>query len=234
MKDEELMRGVANAMREHLDVEARVGSGGAEGASSAVDPALNERLLQTVLNELGAGGETAAQQPPRLNAAAHKKRFAPRAWVFGAAGIAAAAAAVLFLTPASRLPLPSFESSLSGGERVFRSESAAQAVQLRADSNLEWVLRPEQPVSGTLVVHTFYQRAGHDIEHWKVTPDISEQGSVRIRGRVADLQLPGGMLKLIAVIADSQDMTADDDVRRKLADPDPRWRVVTDQLEIAR
>lgn len=227
MNDEELMRGVAKALRDELEAEAAL-PGSVESDAYVLDPRTRDELVDAVLQEVNK------PRPSMVVRKAPKVTGWHRARAYVTVAIAAAAALVLVLrsslAPAS---LPSYESIVRGGERTFRSEHVAEPLRLRPSSELEWVLRPAHPVRGKLAVRTFYRQA--KLEPWLVAAEISEQGSVRVSGRVADLQLPLGRTTLIAVIADAARAPRDaSEVDRQLTATDTGWRIVSTVVEVER
>jgi hypothetical protein len=177
VSDEELLKGLARAVREERDTEAH-GRGDAELARP-FDEATRGRFADAALRAMG----TAPAREPR-----------PRARVVrlgaAAAGVVALAAAALVYVHGSGAPaLPPYEVSLVGGDSQTRAAPAAAAsreIAVRADGYLEIRLRPEHATGAAPEVHTAVVHDGA-ARPWAPRVEVSADGAVRVAGPVSTL-----------------------------------------------
>jgi hypothetical protein len=177
VSDDELLKGLARAVREERDAEAH-GRADAELARP-LDEAARGRFADAALRAMG----TAPAREPR-----------PRARVvrLGAAvaGVVALAAAVLVYVRGPGAPtLPPYEVSLVGGDSQTRSAPAAGAgdeITVRADGYLEIRLRPEHAPGARPEVHAAVVHDG-TARPWAPRVEVSTDGAVRVAGPVSTL-----------------------------------------------
>jgi hypothetical protein len=176
VSDEELLKGLARAVREERDAEAH-GRGDAELARP-FDEAARGRFADAAVRAMG----TAPAAEPRLRARIVRLGAA------AAGAVALAAAALVYVRGSGAPTLPPYEVSLVGGDSQARSAPAAASdeITVRADGYLEIRLRPEhapgvRPEVHTAVVHDGTARA------WAPRVEVSTDGAVRVAGPVSTL-----------------------------------------------
>ncbi len=122
-------------------------------------------------------------------------------WPTAATMVAAAAVLLILIWPSADLsPLPIYHSALTGGLASSRTTEPATAPRWVVGSPFELVLRPETEVKDQLAVRAF-RGHGPNLEPWEISPEISEQGSVRIAGTLGnEVQLSAGQNILSIII----------------------------------
>ncbi len=154
--------------------------------------------------------EAAAQRLSAARRPHHQHRRRPRArrfWLPAAGFAAAAAVALVFLRPAAELDatrsvLPAFTAEWVAGDAEVRAPGLGddhQVTRLRQDSRLEWLFRPEVPVTTDLEVSGFVLGAA-GTRRWPVRADTSSNGAVRLAGTPAELGLDLGRQRLVIAI----------------------------------
>jgi hypothetical protein len=139
--------------------------------------------------------------------------FGPRASLFLAAAVAAAALVALWMRPAARVgdaPLPGYAVAASGGVAELRGARAegtkdgtkagaddgadeaadrattARSARLRPESELRVTLRPQRAVAGPVAVRAFFLQGG-DVEELRPAIEVAPSGAAELRLRGADL-----------------------------------------------
>lgn len=138
---------------------------------------------------------TAASAPPA------KPRVWPRVFAGSSVVLALAAAAILYVQSAPQIaPLPSYALRARAGDAEFRSEAAPESRTVRADSQVEIVLTPSERVTGELQTALFVRVDGKSLVP-PVTPEISQDGAVRWRGRADQMGMTDrGEVQWIAIV----------------------------------
>jgi hypothetical protein len=100
--------------------------------------------------------------------------------------VAAAAVALWIARPGSGVggEIPSYALSVRGGDRDTRAagnDTSTGVVEVRPDSRLELVLRPEHRVVGEVGVRTFLARDG-DVRAWSPSLELSPDGAFHLAG----------------------------------------------------
>lgn len=147
-----------------------------------LDDAARERITDDLVEQVHAG------QRERFGAA-RARRLA--AWP-AAAGLAAAAAALLVFWPAGEDPvLTAYHLELSGGVQQQRSATEAPEVPTFDEaSEVTLVLRPVASAPSTGEVAAYLVREG-EIRRWEVDFQVASTGAMRLRGPASEL-LPRG------------------------------------------
>lgn len=136
-------------------------------------------LSSTLKQQLVELGQEASQPEKVVELNARRSK-----WIGGA--LAAAAAAVvlaLIFRPGGQRVLPEYALSARAGDAVVRSAAAEKHRRLRADSELELILKPAQPIDPQAIDAVLYA-AG---EKSAAKPEISGDGAVRWIGRAEEL-----------------------------------------------
>lgn len=131
-----------------------------------------------------------------------RRRAPRRTWRWRGAVVtaAAAAAALLVVLGTGTPPLPRYEAQLEGGERAMRGSGAAkERVVLRPGSRLDWYLRPETAVGGTVSARTF-ARGPAGLRPWPSAVEVSPQGAVHVSYALEAGELTPGSWELIVVV----------------------------------
>jgi hypothetical protein len=202
----------------------------AHEAFRPLDAAARERIAARVEQEL------AAAAPPR---GAKVLPFRRRAWqvATGAAVAAAAAVAVFVLVPSNQgPPVPGYSLSLAGIQELRSEGTEAEVARLEPGSQLVLLLRPEETVGGPVEVRAFLFQGGEG-RAWSPPMERSEDGAVRIRGRVEELlQVPPGEWTLaVAVGRPGAVPTEPGDVAPFVRGSGPgptKWRLLTRRFQL--
>jgi hypothetical protein len=203
----------------------------AHEAFRPLDAAARERISARLEQELAP----ARPQAPAERREAKVLPFRRRGWqvASGAAVAAAAAVAAFVLLPAQKgPPLPGYSLSLAGIQELRSDGAEAEVARLEPGSQLVLVLRPEQAVGGRVEVRAFLFRDGEG-RAWTPPMEVSEDGAVRIRGRVEEL-LPLSPGEWTLAVAVGRPGEVPDEPRevepfvRGAGTPAPtKWRLIT-------
>lgn len=115
------------------------------------------------------------------------------------AAAASIALAFVLLQPGQEATIPKYSLSARTGDAEWRGESAPAKKEARADSELQIVLRPQEPVRVPVEAVLFVIQ-GDVKARSPVTAEISEDGAVRWIGRASELS--GGRTGELRLIAE--------------------------------
>lgn len=188
----EAFRPLDERFRERMVASIRAGQG---GAARPVGAEPEEAAL--------GRAQRAAQEPADLAAA--RRRRALRARWAAVVGLAAAAALLVVVWPRGGGPLPAYEARLTGGVESLRGPGgppAAPAAPVFVPGNaFELVLTPDEPVAGRLAVRAYAADAAGALRPLDLPVEVSEQGAVRIAGRMGEeVVLPAGEPVVVVVV----------------------------------
>lgn len=237
-EDDRLARAVGAVMKDEDSMDAQL-ERYARGALSDAerrtleakaerDPALKTALelyaplsseLKLRLAELG---DDASSAPEKVIALSSRRRV----WIAGA--IAAAAAAVLVALIFRPVPttLPSYALSSRAGDAILRGAAETKRGRMRADSELELILKPAQPIDPRMIEAALYV----DGEKSAAVAELSGDGAVRWIGRAE--QLAGsrtGTVAMTMIVGLRGHLPRIEDARTK----DGPWHAETLEVVIA-
>lgn len=230
MKDEELMRQVARAMQSELEAEA---AQLAPELDSKLATSTRDRLVEDVMAQLARPRPSVQSKPTKRVAASHRALLG-----LGALAACASVASAVYLRDATHTrELPAYASSATGGVQKLRSSQLPAAdeapLRLGAAGQLEWLIRPERPVAGAIGVRTWYRQRSR-FEPLPVAAEVSEQGSVRITGSVADWHLPQGEVVLVTAVGRQAELPRSSaELSQLMTAGTNQVRIVTLALEIS-
>lgn len=174
---DEFLKALGQAGRRERD-----GADEALADAPKLDDVAKERMVAAALGALGKGtGEPVRAEKP----APRERARRPRLVAAGALSALLLAAGVALFVGSRKDPLPSYSASVRGGTEVWRGEPAPGAPEtplvVRADGELEIVLRPAEPVRVPLKARAFATKG--DVVR-SLPADVSGQGTARVAGRV--------------------------------------------------
>lgn len=141
-----------------------------------------------------------------------------RVIAWGALGVAAAAAVLLWVAVPREGAVPAYAATISAGAAETRATPREVEVpRFEEDTRLELRLTPSQRVEDEVVVSTFAIVDGA-LVRWSVALERSAGGAARVVGRAGDL-LPRGVSALVIVV-DREEVSLDE-ARRRLDVGDP-------------
>ncbi|MEO1366093.1 MAG: hypothetical protein AAFX50_02865 [Acidobacteriota bacterium] len=169
-------------------------------------------------------------------------RPARRRWLPQAVAAVAAVLLCVVLWPRPQDPLPAYQMSAESTTRKMRSVPTAPAprpdtgvdvLTLAPEESFEIVLRPASAVDGA--VAAVYALRGSGLERLALPVDISDNGSVRVRGRFdAALRGSSDAVELRVVISGGDSLPGPAELASSAADGgdgDAKWRVFGVTLE---
>ncbi|PRP91717.1 hypothetical protein ENSA5_52970 [Enhygromyxa salina] len=252
--DDELLRLLGRHQREDLDADAseREVPAPYEGAERA---ALLDDLFARVDAEGENEGSAHEHEPPSaasdrvIELDVHRTRAGPgeetqarsssRRSLILLTSLATAAAAALLLwwglgeTGEDPLlaQLPSYEiSRLQGGVARSRAEPSGERPTVRADSTIDWVFTPAEPIREPLAVALVaVSETGARVFAARVEAEISAEGAIRLRGLLAThIELEPGEWTLRVLVAPPDRLPRDLDQ----LDDWPTWQTIAFELTI--
>ena len=166
--DDDLLKQLGARVREE-----RAASIAVDDRIPPFDGAAEERIAAKILGKSEARPTAVVIRPPRAR------------WLYAAAPLAAAAAAVLFVATRGSSPgaPPAYELSVVSVNDTRDPASPKQSateLSVDPDGELDLVVRPVAPVKDARA-RAFLVRSG-DVKPWLVPLQISEEGAVRISG----------------------------------------------------
>lgn len=194
---DENLRALGALARE--DVEADV-------ALPPLAPGAEERTVSLVLEELNRS-RTRRAQPVTATGPSRPRRNL-RSRVFGGAAAGAALMLALSLVVLGRgtkemsggAALPEYALLVSGGVVEERASEPVERVALRSSSSLTLVLRPQTRVDGEVEAHVRLVR-GFEEQTLVLSTSRSDEGALRLSGRLPKLDLAPGAAELAVTIA---------------------------------
>ncbi len=115
--------------------------------------------------------------------------------------ILAAAAVAFWVSLPANSTLPGYGVETNNGSQQFRSADASQRLKYHPEDELEFILRPEKPVSEMVLPLAFLEQDGR-FSPLELPFQVSEEGSVRIHGQAQALfgSKKGAMTLYIVVL----------------------------------
>ncbi len=206
-----------------------------EMAENAVKTALGDAPKPAAAGAENENAKPAAVGPAEARARA---RWGGRSLAIGAFVVAAAAAALLWsrTTPPPDA-LASYELVVEGSQRATRSGEptrATEPVRVARDGRLVILARPRVrvPAGVRAVVRIAH---GDALTAWKVVPEISAEGAVRVEaGPSALAELPDGASQLVVFVARADLLPTTDDAARAARRSAPEGvRVLERSIDVA-
>lgn len=206
---DENLRALGALARE--DVEADI-------ALPPLAPGAEERTVSLVLEELNRSRTRRAQSVTVSSSSRPRRSLRTR--VFGGAAAGAALMLALSLVVLGRgtkdgTALPEYALLVSGGVVEERAGEPVERVALRSSSSLTLVLRPQTHVDGEVEAHVRLVR-GFEEQTLVLSTSRSDEGALRLSGRLPKLDLAPGSAELAVTIARKGDPKASHLLRRQV------------------
>lgn len=194
MTDDDILRELGKVAR---DQKASEETQSVEDVVRPLDPAVLARIALQAEASLNGEPKPLAQVIPL-----RERRPRWRAAMV-AVPLALAASLALWVGIQSSVdPLPPYSLSLSGGVQELRgAANDSELLVLGSDVELQLLLRPSRGVQGPVETRLFVVENGR-ARLWPAKAEVSEQGSVLIKAKGADLQeVKARKFELVLVIA---------------------------------
>jgi hypothetical protein len=218
MNDQDLLTALGKLARERKAADRGSGADANLGQTQP-EPSSDHESKQALLEIARAGlaqqpasadrgvvapSEQGPTPPASGNVIAWRRRSA-RAWIAGASTVLAAAAAlVIWLRVSGGPELPGYTMSMNAGRQAVRGTAAAPdgaQASFGKRSTILITLRPDRPVHDPLDLQAYVVR-GSDVRKVSLPFEVSEDGSVRIRGTRKQLfeDVPDGTWEVVLVV----------------------------------